>query len=69
MLGLFDRRDSAWAANSIRNFPAMIEKGDTAAIALFEDYQKIEHPVFESLQEEDLTELMAYLRAVDDLYD
>lgn len=51
-----------WLKNFIRNAPAMIEKGDTRAKKLFEEYNQM-MPPFSEVKDVDLEAIMSYIHS------
>ena len=63
MTEIFEKRDSLRIVNSIINFPEMIARGDSTAVRVYEDYNKVKHPVFEVLAQDEIGHLMNYMKA------
>jgi mono/diheme cytochrome c family protein len=62
LAGVLDRRDSLWVIKFIRNSSQLIASGDPVAVALFEEYNKTQMTSFTSFSDEDLRNLLEYLR-------
>ena len=61
--GVAERRSEEWVKNFVKNSTKLIQSGDKDAVALFEQFNKIQMPAFESsLSEEQLSAVVAYLQ-------
>ena len=60
--GVMYRQDSLWLVQWIRNSSKMIADGDPMAVALFEEYNKLQMTSFTSLSDEDMKNLLEYLQ-------
>ena len=61
MQGVSERRDKAWLLEWIRNSPAMIEKGDSLAVALFNEFNKLPMTPFPTLADTDIEAILQYI--------
>ncbi len=57
------RRDNDWIVNFIRSSQTMISNGDETAVALFEQFNKIQMPDQSALTDTDITALLAYIES------
>ena len=64
LLGVLQRRSRAWLTSFIRNPSALIDAGDTTAVALLGKYNNIRMPA-QDLDQASLDGLFAYLSACD----
>lgn len=62
LAGIFDRQDSIWVINFIRNSSKVIESGDPYAVALFEEYNRTVMTAFPSLTDQELRDLLEFLK-------
>ncbi|HEY0740869.1 MAG TPA: cytochrome c [Chryseosolibacter sp.] len=62
LAGAMERYDSVWLVSWIRNSAKMIADGDPQAVALFNEYNRIQMTSFTSLTDEDLKNLFEYIR-------
>jgi mono/diheme cytochrome c family protein len=62
LAGVTDRYDSMWLAAWIRNSSKMIAEGDPRAVAIFNEYNQVQMTSFTSLTDEELKNLLDYLR-------
>lgn len=58
--GLLDRRTPEWVAKWISNSQALIQEGDSAAVALFKEYNETMMPSY-SFSEEEMTGLIKFI--------
>jgi mono/diheme cytochrome c family protein len=66
LAGATYRYDSLWLVSWIRNSSKMIAEGDPMAVALFEEYNKTQMTSFTSFTDEEMRDLMGYLRLVSE---
>ncbi len=59
---IHEKRDSTWLFNFINGSQAMIEAGDTAAVALFSEYNQILMPN-QNLSVPEFSSIMSYIRS------
>src|SRR5687768_1834268 len=58
------RRDIKWIKGFVKNSQKMVQAGDKDAVALFEKFNKVPMPSFESsLKDEDIEAVVAYVKA------
>ncbi len=62
LAGVLDRRDSVWIIKMIRNSSLLISTGDPTATQLFREYNSIQMTSFPSLSDEQLTQLLEYIK-------
>jgi mono/diheme cytochrome c family protein len=62
LVGVLDRRDSLWVVKMIRNSSKLIASGDPTAVKLFEEYNRTQMTAFTSFSDEDLRNLLEYLK-------
>ena len=62
----FKTRDSTWFVKMTVSANELISSGDTLATRIFNDYNQTQHPDFKVLSEQQLTDLIAYLRLEED---
>ncbi len=62
LAGIFERRDSVWIRKAIVHMSKLIASGDSSAVALFEEYDKQQMPSNEFLSEEEVDQLMGYIK-------
>ena len=62
LAGVLDRRDSLWVIKMIRNSAQLIASGDPTATALFREYNGIQMTSFTSFSNEDLRNLLEYIK-------
>jgi cytochrome c2 len=66
LAGVTERHDSLWLVSWIKNSSKMIADGDPMAVALFKEYNNVQMTSFTSLTDEDLKNLLAYLKLVSE---
>lgn len=59
--GITEKQSVEWITSWIRNSPAMIASGDAAAVAIFEEYNKMPMPVFPQLSDAEIGDMLAYV--------
>jgi mono/diheme cytochrome c family protein len=64
LAGAIYRYDSLWLTKWIRNSSKMIAEGDPMAVALFREYNQIQMTSFTALSDEEMKDLLEYLRLV-----
>ncbi len=58
------RRDPKWIREFVKNSQKMVQAGDKEAVAVFEKFNKVPMPAFESsLKNEDIDAVVAYIKA------
>ena len=62
--GVTERRDRDWLVSFIRNSQAMIDAGDSLAVALYEEYNKVPMPPF-NYTDEQMDALLLYMASYD----
>ena len=63
LAGLKERRKDEWIRKWILDSKALIASGDADAVKLFNENDKLEMPAFPQLDEQKLTDLIAYIEA------
>lgn len=63
--GIHERRDEEWLMKWIKNSQAMVAAGDPAAVKVFNDYNKVAMPAFPELKDEDIKNILAYVKEGD----
>ena len=64
LVDTFDQRDSLWIVKMIVDGPKLVKSGDSTTVALFNQFDKIGHPRYERFSDNDLSDLMSYLKEV-----
>ena len=59
--GITEKQSVAWITSWIHNSSAMIASGDPAAVAIFEEYNKMPMPPFPQLTEAEIGDILAYV--------
>lgn len=59
--GISERRSAEWIKSWIRNSSALIASGDAAAVAIFEEYNKMPMPAFPQLTDAEIGDILAYV--------
>jgi mono/diheme cytochrome c family protein len=62
LAGVFERRDSLWIIKMIRNSSQLIASGDPAAVKLFREYNGTQMTSFTSFSDEELRNLLEYIK-------
>lgn len=62
LAGLSERRSIDWIINFVRSSQAMVVKGDTAAVSLFNKYNKTAMPDHTDLSETDIKSIVEYIK-------
>jgi mono/diheme cytochrome c family protein len=62
LAGVLDRRDSLWVVRMIQNSSKLIASGDPTAVKLFEEYNRTQMTAFTSFSDDDLRNLLEYLK-------
>jgi mono/diheme cytochrome c family protein len=62
LAGVLERRDSLWVIKMIRNSAQLIASGDPTAVKLFREYNGTQMTSFTTLSEEELRNLLEYLK-------
>jgi cytochrome c2 len=62
LAGVLERRDSLWVIKMIRNSSRLIASGDPTAVKLFREYNGTQMTSFPSLSDEELRNLLEYLK-------
>ncbi|SEM03287.1 quinol:cytochrome c oxidoreductase pentaheme cytochrome subunit [bacterium A37T11] len=65
LAGVNDRHDAEWLHKWIKNSQAMVQAGDEKAVALFNEYKSVMTP-FPTLKDDDITNILAYIKAEGD---
>ena len=59
--GVNSRRDKAWLMKWIKNAPEMVASGDSLAVALFNEFNKIPMLPFPDMTDADIEAILAYI--------
>lgn len=59
--GISERQSIEWITSWIHNSSAMIASGDAAAVAIFEEYNKMPMPAFPQLTDAEIGDILAYV--------
>jgi len=59
--GIANRREREWLHAFIKDGQALIDSGDTLAVQIFEEYNRIPRMAYPSFSEEDIDNILAYL--------
>jgi mono/diheme cytochrome c family protein len=62
LAGVLERRDSLWVVKMIRNSAQLIASGDPTAVKLFREYNGTQMTSFTTLSDEELRNLLEYLK-------
>jgi len=62
LAGVTERRQEAWLLKWVRNSTAMIKSGDPTAVKLFEDNNKSIMTSFENFSDDDIKDVLAYIK-------
>jgi mono/diheme cytochrome c family protein len=62
LAGVFERRDSLWVTRMIRNSAQLIASGDPTAVKLFREYNGTQMTSFTTLSDEELRQLLEYIK-------
>ncbi|HEY0895447.1 MAG TPA: cytochrome c, partial [Sphingobacteriaceae bacterium] len=63
--GVHERHDEEWLMKWIKNSQAMVAAGDPAAVKVFNDFNKVAMPAFPELKDEDIANILAYVKEGD----
>lgn len=63
LAGVEDRREMSWIIDFVRSSQSLIKSGDQVALALFEEYNKIPMPDHQDLSDEDVQNIMLYVKS------
>jgi len=61
--GMSDRHEEGWLIKWIKNSQSLIAAGDPTAVALFEEYNKQVMTAFPQLSDDDVRDIIAYVKA------
>lgn len=61
--GVDQRKDEAWLIKWIRNSQELVKAGDPYAVQIFNEYNKMVMTPFESLTDDDIKDILAYVKA------
>jgi cytochrome c551/c552 len=64
LTGIYDVRETQWLIDFIRSSQQMIKSGDSLAVAIYEEYNRIPMPD-NDLSDEEILSLIDYIKAVD----
>lgn len=62
LAGLSERRSIDWIINFVRSSQNMVVKGDTAAVSLFNKFNKTAMPDHKDLSEDDIKSIVEYIK-------
>ncbi|MFC1731069.1 cytochrome c3 family protein [candidate division KSB1 bacterium] len=65
LLGITERHDEEWLISFIKNSTQMIKEGDPKAVALFNEYNKIQMPSMPKLSNEEIIGIINYIKDYD----
>ncbi|MDX5469600.1 MAG: c-type cytochrome [Bacteroidota bacterium] len=60
--GVTERREEAWLLKWVKNSTALIKSGDPVAVKLFNDYNKVAMNSFENFSDQDVKDILAYIK-------
>jgi cytochrome c551/c552 len=60
--GVYERRNIDWIINFVHSSQSMVKKGDSAAVALFEKFNRIVMPDHSDLTEADIKNVVEYIK-------
>ncbi len=63
LAGVEDRREMSWIIDFVRSSRSLIKAGDEAALAVFEEYNKVPMPDHSDLSNEDIHNIMLYVKS------
>ncbi|MGZ5135667.1 MAG: c-type cytochrome [Flavitalea sp.] len=63
LAGLDQRRSMSWIVSFIRSSQSLVKNGDKDAIAVFENFNKIPMPDHTDLTEENIKDIVAYIKS------
>lgn len=61
LAGVTERRTTPWLVQFIHNSQKLIQSGDKDAVALFNEYNKVQMPNFDYFSEEEVLSILAYI--------
>lgn len=61
LAGVTERRETDWLLQFIQNSQKVIQGGDKTAVALYEEFGKIQMPSFDYFSEEEILSILAYI--------
>ncbi len=62
LAGIYDRKSMDWIKKFVHSSQALIQSGDTAAIAIFEKFKKFPMPDHKDLSDADIENIMAFIK-------
>ena len=62
LAGIHDRKSMDWIKKFVHSSQALIQSGDTAAIAIFEKFKKFPMPDHKDLTDADIENIMAFIK-------
>lgn len=63
LAGIDEKRSIDWIINFVHSSQAMVSKGDTAALAVYNKFNKIPMPDHQDLSETDIKNIVQYIKA------
>ncbi|MBE8713424.1 cytochrome c3 family protein [Sphingobacterium hungaricum] len=63
LAGMSERHSEEWLVSWIRNSQAMIKAGDPAAVAIYEEYNKLAMTAFTQFSDDQIKNIIAYVKA------
>lgn len=64
--GVYDRRTLPWIYEFVRNSSKVIASGDAQAVAVYNEYNQLQMPNHDDLEDNDILAIMAYVKNVED---
>ncbi len=61
LAGVSERRTTPWLVQFIQNSQKLIQSGDSEAVALYNEYNKVQMPSFDYFSEEEVLSILAYI--------
>ncbi|NGM90665.1 cytochrome c [Parapusillimonas sp. SGNA-6] len=62
LAGMSERHSEEWLITWIRNSKAMVDAGDPTAVALFDEYNKLLMPAFTQFSDDQIKNIIAYVK-------
>ena len=63
LAGLHERREFSWIVNFVRSSQKLVKNGDKAAVALYEQFNKIPMPDHSDLSDADIQSIIDYIKS------
>ena len=61
LAGVTERRTTPWLVQFIKNSQKLIQSGDSEAVALYNEYNKVQMPSFDYFSDEEVMSILAYI--------